>query len=443
MPRRPLDRAYDDALTRHARDPESQASADSRSTEPRVVYRYSRVSWVVPRGTSLVWNFRPSVTDATMSIPRSRALGLSADGRREPFLNPRRVGLAVLVTFVGAFLAYMVVAVPVVAPHLRPSDRLRHWPIAVLGAVAVILIDAVVLVAIARRGQRLRINSASTSRPKSSAVAESAVEAAPRSQRVPRRVVAITAAASAVLVGAALANGYPLWVLGLAALIPWLPFFTVQTVRTTHLYGFYAFFVAVVGFQTLHMGEHTVQVLQLAITQGDLAQSHGVFGQLDFELVHFVSDIGVWLAVAVLVWVYGIRNRWLMIAFVAASAHAIEHLYLWSIYIGHRGFYTQGGFAGIMGNSGLIGSPLARPYMHFAYNFVVLVPLMLALWDQMPHIRPSPARTRRGERRVSKGRDVPDVSELAVESGLFENYVTDTKYLASVQSDPSVGWTRL
>ena len=35
MPRRPPDRAYYDALTRHARDPESQESADSRSTEPR------------------------------------------------------------------------------------------------------------------------------------------------------------------------------------------------------------------------------------------------------------------------------------------------------------------------------------------------------------------------------------------------------------------------
>jgi hypothetical protein len=331
---------------------------------------------------------------------------------REPFLSPRRVGLAILVTLVGVFLAYMVVAVPVVAPHLRPSDRLRHWPIAVLGAGAVILIDAAVVVANARRGQRLTINSPSTSRARSSGVAESAIVA---SRRFPRGVLPLTAAASAVLVGASLASGYPLWVLGVAALIPWLPFFTVQTVRTSHLYGFYAFFAAVVGFQTLHMGEHTVQILQLAITQGDLAQSHGVFGQLDFELVHFVSDIGVWLAVAVLVWVYGGRNRWLMIAFVAASAHAIEHLYLWSIYIGHRGFYAHGGFAGIMGHGGLLGSPLARPYMHFAYNFVVLVPLMFALWDQMPHVRRPPVRARGGERGVGKGRDgFSGVSEQTV-----------------------------
>ena len=38
--------------------------------------------------------------------------------------------------------------------------------------------------------------------------------------------------------------------------------------------------------------------------------------------------------------------------------------------------------AGIMGNGGLIGSPLARPYLHFTYNFLVVVPMVLALLDQ-------------------------------------------------------------
>lgn len=363
--------------------------------------RYSvtaELLWGIERGTGLVWNFRPSSTDAALSLPLSGPMGAAGDGGRRPFLSARRVGLALLVTFVGVFLAYMMVAVPVVAPRLRRSDTFRHWPIAVLVAGAVILIDAAVVFATARRGKRLATRSSLTSRTGGPGVARLAVVGSLRSRRVPRGVLLVTAAASTVLVGAALASEYPLWVLGLAALIPWLPFFTVETIRTSHLYGFYAFFVAVVGFQVLHMGEHTVQVLQLAITQGDLAQSHGVFGQLDFELVHFVSDIGVWLAVGALVWVYGGRNRWLWVTFAAASAHAIEHLYLWWIYIGHRGFYAHGGLAGIMGNGGLIGSPLARPYMHFAYNFVVVVPLMLALWDQIPQVQCRPGRTR-GESR--------------------------------------------
>ncbi len=32
---------------------------------------------------------------------------------------------------------------------------------------------------------------------------------------------------------------------------------------------------------------------------------------------------------------------------------------------------------------------------------------------------------------------------LCTGCGLFENYLTDMKYLASAQSDPTVGWTRL
>ena len=39
-----------------------------------------------------------------------------------------------------------------------------------------------------------------------------------------------------------------------------------------------------------------------------------------------------------------------------------------------------------MGNGGLIGSPLARPYLHFAYNFIVVVPMVCALVDQTKHV---------------------------------------------------------
>ena len=35
-----------------------------------------------------------------------------------------------------------------------------------------------------------------------------------------------------------------------------------------------------------------------------------------------------------------------------------------------------------MGNGGLIGSPVARPYLHFAYNFLVVVPMVCAFLDQ-------------------------------------------------------------
>jgi CRP-like cAMP-binding protein len=30
----------------------------------------------------------------------------------------------------------------------------------------------------------------------------------------------------------------------------------------------------------------------------------------------------------------------------------------------------------------MVGSPLARPYLHFAYNYLEVVPLVIAFWDQ-------------------------------------------------------------
>ena len=44
--------------------------------------------------------------------------------------------------------------------------------------------------------------------------------------------------------------------------------------------------------------------------------------------------------------------------------------------------YLSGGAAGIMGHYGLIGSPLDRPYLHYTYNFIVIVPMLIAFWDE-------------------------------------------------------------
>jgi hypothetical protein len=151
-------------------------------------------------------------------------------------------------------------------------------------------------------------------------------------------------------------------------------------------YGMWAVFGVVVLLQLGHMGEHTVQVTQLLLYQGRLGQSHGVFGQLDFETVHFFWDSAIWLIVGVLLTRFGRHNRWLWVAFAAASLHEVEHLYLYWMYLTHPSFYAHGGFEGIMGNGGLIGSPLARPYLHFAYNFIVVLPLVLAFWDQTKHV---------------------------------------------------------
>jgi len=45
-----------------------------------------------------------------------------------------------------------------------------------------------------------------------------------------------------------------------------------------------------------------------------------------------------------------------------------------------------GGFNGIMGHHGMIGSPLDRPYLHYTYNLIVFVPMLIAIWDEARRI---------------------------------------------------------
>jgi hypothetical protein len=207
-----------------------------------------------------------------------------------------------------------------------------------------------------------------------------------RRQRVSRRAVAIAALTSFALVSLAALAGLPLQVGGLALLAPWFPLVFLEATEKYERYGVFALFAMLVLLQIVHVGEHTVQVTQLMATEGDLARSHGVFAQLDFELVHFLSDSGVWLSLGLLVCALGGRNRWLWVAFAAASLHQVEHFYLLWLNTMHESLYAQGGFAGIMGEGGLIGSPLDRPYLHFAYNFLVVTPMAIALWDEAARV---------------------------------------------------------
>jgi hypothetical protein len=318
----------------------------------------------------------------------------------------RRPVLAGLVFVTGAFLTYMVFAVPVAAPRLpngqilffcpiaaTPLPRgeiIRHWPMALLGA-AIVLSIATFAVLVARR----------RARTPALAIAPAPRPSPLRLDRVSRRVVAITAAASATLAIAALAQGYALWIAVGSALLPWVPLVALEAVWKYEHYGLWAIFGVVVLLQIGHMGEHGVQVMQLFEHDGRLAQSHGVFGQLDFETVHFFWDSLIWLSLCLLLTRFGRGNRWLWVAFAAASIHEVEHLYLYWLYLAHPALYMHGGFEGIMGNGGLVGSPLARPYLHFAYNFLVVVPMVLAFLDESRRVTDRATFSAPGARSVS------------------------------------------
>jgi hypothetical protein len=192
-------------------------------------------------------------------------------------------------------------------------------------------------------------------------------------------VAVTTAIASGTLFEGAAVLHLPLWMVALLALLPWMPLLWRETVFKYEHYGFFSALFVLTLLQVGHLTEHTVQVGQLMATHGVLARSHGVFGQLDFETVHFYWDSAVWIGLAVLLSRFR-ENRWLWASFMAASLHEVEHLYLYYIYLMHGRYYLKGGFAGIMGRGGVVGSPLYRPYLHFAYNVFVVVPLVVACW---------------------------------------------------------------
>jgi hypothetical protein len=134
-------------------------------------------------------------------------------------------------------------------------------------------------------------------------------------------------------------------------------------------------------------------VVQVFMFNGELSRAHGVFGQLDFETVHFVWDSIVWIGLGALLLRFGGTNKWLWLSFAASSLHEIEHIYLFVIYRFDPGFYAAGGLEGIMGSGGLVGSMLARPYLHFTYNVLVIVPLVIAFWDQTVRVYRQTQRT--------------------------------------------------
>lgn len=204
-------------------------------------------------------------------------------------------------------------------------------------------------------------------------------------QRVPIGVVLLTGIASGLGIGWSILDEAPFYVSVGMGLLPWIPLFFFEAAWKYENYGFYAILATFTILQLGHIGEHGAQVIQLLIYDGDLAKSHGVFGNLDLELVHFVWDSGVWLGLLLCTYKLGFRNRWLLLSLAFASAHEVEHMFLFFINQTNLDFYEHGGFAGVMGEHGLIGSPLARPYLHFVYNFFVVVPLVMAFWDESKH----------------------------------------------------------
>jgi hypothetical protein len=380
---------------------------------------------------------------------------------------------------------------------LSRDDWLAHLPLAVVMALLVVAVDAAFVARIHLDKSRHRVmvidpparGVPSVSSPGSSislpglstsSALASSLKGFAAIRRVPARIVAITALASGALLMGGLVMQYPLYLIGPAVVLPWLPLLFFEFLWKYEHYNWLAIFAVVTVLQVGHIAEHTVQVTQLAVLHGTLAcpppadsaanaaravelglrspdqpatgllaaevvqpnPAHGfpirdgygrvtvgvpacgVFGQLDFESVHLVWDTLVWIGALWLLLKFP-GNRWLRVAMIAASLHEVEHLFLgwiffmepepiftygrqlWattvqgSLVTAHpvglapqlANFYDVGGKIGLLGRNGLAEAIFStrnvlpiRPYLHFGYNTLVVLPTVLAFLMQVRQV---------------------------------------------------------
>ncbi len=202
---------------------------------------------------------------------------------------------------------------------------------------------------------------------------------------VPPGIVVVTSALVSAGLVLATPRTWPLWVSTLIALVPWIPAFVVGARWNYQRNHWLVLFYVLVVTQTGHFFEHVAQMVQLHTLNLTGIAARGVFGALDIEWVHFLWNLWVLAAAAVLL----IRfrdNPWLWFTALFAGWHGLEHTYILWIYlttgvIGAPGWLSLGGQ--IHG-----GLPLQRPDLHFIYNLIETAPLLLAFVWQLR--RPAP-----------------------------------------------------
>jgi hypothetical protein len=139
-------------------------------------------------------------------------------------------------------------------------------------------------------------------------------------------------------------------------------------------------FTFLVLAQTAHLLEHVAQIVQIHVLSLSGPDTRGIVGQLDIEWVHFIWNAGVVVALVALL-VHDRSNRWLVFAAAFASWHLVEHDFIM------RTFLETGipGSPGLLASGGLIsgGLPLSRPDLHFLYNLVETVAIVIAYLTQL------------------------------------------------------------
>ncbi len=177
------------------------------------------------------------------------------------------------------------------------------------------------------------------------------------------------------------------WKISLVVLLVallWLPIFLLKTISLYREYRWLALIFVLVVAQGSHLLEHFVQVLQLHVLGVSVARANGIISIFNTEWVHFIWNTWVLLFATLFLFLFR-RNPWLKVLFVASIWHAIEHSYI--LYESIRTGIT--GLPGLLAQGGFIagGVPIIRPDLHFLYNLVEEVLLIIAYLYQIRQIQ--------------------------------------------------------
>jgi hypothetical protein len=196
-------------------------------------------------------------------------------------------------------------------------------------------------------------------------------------QRVPLRALLVTGLLSYGLQIAAIIQHYPLWLIVLVTLVPWFPLFAFEAIWKYQHYGHLAIFAASVVVQLGFLVESSAQLVGLY--SAGAAAYHP-----DPEIPQLIRTVGLWVGCNILLTQF-FQNRWVWAAWVVASVHLINGLYIASTMFFDPAFYRTSGSAGLFAAGGLLGTPLARPYVEFLFGYLQLIPLVIGIVIQAGH----------------------------------------------------------
>jgi hypothetical protein len=196
---------------------------------------------------------------------------------------------------------------------------------------------------------------------------------------VPLPLILLTAAISVGLV-TTFWLGWAIWQVAILVILAWLPLFFLKTASIQRQYGWLAFFFILVVTQGAHVFEHVAQMVQIHLLGLSGLQARGILGMLDIEWVHFIWNAWVLLCAALLVFLFR-KNPWLWVLLVISVWHEIEHISIMSVFL-HTG---HPGAPGLLARGGAIGGglPLSRPDLHFYYNLLEELVLIIAYLYQI------------------------------------------------------------